>query len=225
MTMADKRWPPPTIADVDAAIALAPLQGPYLPWSAGALRPAGLITVLNEIAGNDHERVLECGGGISSVFIARLLAQRGRGWLVTLESDEKWAGWLRSQLQEEGLEQYATVVTAPLAPCAEAADDLEWYSADAVDAALDGLAPVQLLVVDGPQSCRRGMGLARLPALPILRHALAPDATVALDDIHRPGEREVLKRWEAEADLTFEIRDSPGIAVGRFGKSRPFPRF
>ena len=119
MRMADKRWPPPTIADVDAAIALAPLQGPYLPWSAGALRPAGLITVLNEIAGNDQERVLECGGGISSVFIARLLAQRGRGWLATLESDEKWSGWLRSQLQEEGLEQYATVVTAPLAPCAE----------------------------------------------------------------------------------------------------------
>ena len=92
-----------------------------------------------------------------------------------------------------------------------------------MDTALDGLAPVQLLLVDGPQACRQGMGLARLPALPILRHALAPDATVALDDIHRRGEREVLKRWEAEADLTFDIRDSHGVAVGRFGKSRAVP--
>ena len=29
--------------------ALSPLLKPYLPWSTGAMRPAGLVTVLNEV--------------------------------------------------------------------------------------------------------------------------------------------------------------------------------
>ena len=91
-----------------------------------SLRPAGLITVLNEIAGNDQERVLECGGGISrSSSLVSSPSVAGVGCDDPSRTMRK-VGRLRSQLQEEGLEQYATVVTAPLAPCAEAANDLEW---------------------------------------------------------------------------------------------------
>ena len=221
--MIDK-WPPPTIADVDAVIALSPVQGPYLPWSAGAMRPAGLVTALNEIAGNGYERIVECGGGISSVFIARLLAQKEKGTLLTLEIDKRWERWLMSQLRDEVLDKYATVVSAPLKPCPRVAEDVDWYSLDAVEDALEGLQDIQLLLVDGPPAYEEGKGLARLPALPVLHDALAPDASIVLDDIGRPGEQEVLRRWEDEFSISFEIRDAAAVAVTRLGDMLPFPR-
>ena len=39
-------------ADEIAMHALAMLPGPYLPWSAGTMRPAGLVTVCNDIVLN-----------------------------------------------------------------------------------------------------------------------------------------------------------------------------
>jgi hypothetical protein len=37
------------------------LPGPYLPWGAGAMRPAGLAIVCDEIALNRRRRVVERG--------------------------------------------------------------------------------------------------------------------------------------------------------------------
>jgi hypothetical protein len=44
---------------------------------------------------------------------------------------------------------------------------------------------------------------------------LGPDAVVVLDDISRPGEQEVLARWEAETAWRFERLEDEGIAIGR----------
>jgi hypothetical protein len=63
-------------ADEIAMHALAMLPGPYLPWSAGTTRPAGLVTVCNDIVLNDRRRIVELGSGISTVLLARLLTQR-----------------------------------------------------------------------------------------------------------------------------------------------------
>ena len=52
------------------------------------------------------------------------------------------------------------------------------------------------------------MGTARAPALPVLWDRLAPGATVVLDDIERPGEQEVLRRWEGEFDVVFTRHQS-----------------
>jgi hypothetical protein len=49
---------------------------------------------------------------------------------------------------------------------------------------------------------------------------LAPGATVVLDDAERPGEREVLRRWEHETGLDFDRRaEQAGMAVARFDRS------
>ena len=91
--LAEKRWPPPTIADVDAATALAPLQAPGRPWSAGALRPAGRITVSTRSPATTRS-------GCWSVVRYQqrlhrsLLAQRGRGWLGALETIRNGPAWL-----------------------------------------------------------------------------------------------------------------------------------
>lgn len=202
------------LADLHAWAALAPLAGPYLPWSSGALRPSALVALLNDVVLNGRRAVLECGGGVSTLYFARLLAQRGAGTVTTLEQDADWVTFLEDALRREGLEGQARVLHAPLA-AQPAAGDGEWYAPAAVQEAL-ARGPFDLLLVDGPTAAEAGRERIRYPALPVLRDHLSEDATVVLDDLPRPGEQEVLARWEAEVDLRFERRlTNGGIAIAR----------
>lgn len=200
--------------DLHAWHVLRPLldAGPYLPWSAGAMRPGGLVDVCNEIVLGGRRRVLELGAGASTVLLARLLAQEG-GSLAALEHDAGWAAWVSARLAREGLDGTARVVHAPLAPSDHAAANLPWYDVRSVATGLDGPAP-DLVIVDGPPADGPGQGAARPPALPVLQERLAPGATVVLDDAVRPGESAVLDRWERETEWRFERRAVQAIAVG-----------
>jgi len=186
--------------------------GPYLPWSAGAMRPGGLVEVCNEIVLGRRRTVLELGAGASTVLLARLLREEG-GNLVAVEHDAAWAAWVAARLGREGLDGTARVVHAPLVPGSGDAGGLPWYAAGGIAAAVDGAAP-DLLIVDGPPADRPGQGAARAPALFALQDRLASGATVVLDDAVRPGESAILERWERETDWRFERRSVQAIAVG-----------
>jgi predicted O-methyltransferase YrrM len=196
--------------DLHAWHILRPLldAGGYLPWGTGAMRPAGLVLVCNEIMYANRETIVECGSGVSTVVLARLLRARGCGSLVALEHDEGWAARVTELLHAEGLDHVARVVHAPLGGTPP------WYDR----AALDGLPQaIDLLIVDGPPADKPGMGLARAPALALLDPRLADGATVVLDDLDRQGERDVLAGWESATPWRFTIEDSAGIAIGGRG--------
>jgi predicted O-methyltransferase YrrM len=205
--------------DTHALTALAPLAHRYVPWNAYALRPAALVAVLNDVVANRRTHVVECGGGVSTVFIARLLAERG-GRLQTIEDDERWAAALAQQLAAEGLDQHAGVIHAPLEPTAAGwpGEAARWYRTAELDAAITD--PIDLLLVDGPAAYARPTQHARYPAVPYFRRLLASDSTVVLDDVFRRGERDVLDRWEREFELQFERRYLRGrIAIARSPRS------
>jgi predicted O-methyltransferase YrrM len=199
--------------DLHAWHVLAPLATEYLPWTSASLRPSGLQAILNEIQVRGRATILECGGGVSTVFIARLLERLGAGHLTTLEHDPEWLAFLERTLARERLAHRVRLVHAPLAPH-PLGWDCDWYDEAAVAEGLPE-APIELLVVDGPPAFEPGTEHARYPALPALAHRLSPDATVVLDDLARPGEQDVLRRWEAEHHLRFERRHRDGgIAIG-----------
>jgi predicted O-methyltransferase YrrM len=205
-----------SVDDVFALQALHSLGGRYLPWSAWAMRPSGLLAVLNEVVLGSRERVLECGSGISTIYLARLLAERG-GRAVSLEHDRAWAGFVEGELEAEALPERARVVEAPLEKHSVALDGSSWYRASAVREAVEALdGPIDLLVVDGPPAGDPELALSRYPALPVLSDALAPQAVVILDDANRHGEQRVLERWSEESGIEFEPRPDLGwIAIGR----------
>ncbi len=214
--------------DGAARVALAALPGPYLPWGAGAMRPAGLVAVCNDVVLNGRRRVVELGSGVSTILLARLLTQRrplGGFRLAAVEHDAGWAQWVTDQLDREGTGKNVVVVHAPLLPHALAEGALAWYDETVVAAGLEVALQgdlIDLLVVDGPPAYAAGHGLARYPALPVLHHRLAPGATVILDDVERPGEREVLRRWERETGLDFDRRAvDAGVALARIGSDGP----
>jgi predicted O-methyltransferase YrrM len=200
--------------DLHAWHVLAPLHGSYLPWSAASMKPSGVVAVLNEVAFAEPALVVECGAGVSTLFVARLLRQRGRGRLVTVEHDAGWADWVGRTLRAEGLDGLASVVHAPLG-------EDGWYDRAPLEAAL-GDELVGVVLVDGPPAHAPGSEQARYPALPFFLPRLAPGAAVLLDDLWRPGEQAVRERWEAESDLVFAVPHDRGhVAVGRVGREAP----
>jgi predicted O-methyltransferase YrrM len=209
-------------------VALAALPGPYLPWGAGVMRPAGLVAVCNDVVLNGRRRVVELGSGISTILLTRLLTQQrpqGGFRMAAVEHDAGWARWVTGQLEREGIGDDVVVIHAPLTPHAYAERGLLWYDDAAVTAGLDIALQgdlIDLLLVDGPPAYAAGHGLARYPALPVLGHRLSPGATVVLDDVERLGEQEVLRRWERETGLDFHRgAEHAGVAVVRIGSDWP----
>jgi hypothetical protein len=215
-------------SDEAARVALGALGGPYLPWGSGTMRPVGLVAVCNDIVLNGRRRVVELGSGVSTVLLTRLLTQRcgpGGFRMAVVEHDPGWAQWVTDQLDRERIGHDVVVIHAPLLPHALAERGVHWYDPAAVAAGLDTALRgdlLDLLLVDGPPAYATGHGLARYPALPVLRERLAPGATVILDDVERPGEQEVLRRWERENGLEFHRRaEHAGVAVARISTDRP----
>ena len=201
--------------DAVAIQVLAPLSTSYLPWSTSALRPSGLVKILNEIVINRRGTILECGGGISTLYIARLLKQQGHGHLYTLEDNLGWIEVLQNLLKDQGLDDYVTLIPAPLVPCNLALDGNQWYDLTAAKAILTE-PTIDFLIVDGPPAYDEKRRRSRYPALPALKSILAAEFAVVLDDINRSGEAEIVEKWSAEFGLEFEQYFYDGdIAIAR----------
>lgn len=201
-------------ADLEALAVLEPLlaRGGYLAWTEGALRPAALAQVCDEVVLGRRRVLVELGAGVSTIVLARLARELGAR-LTTLEHDPGWARVVREQLERERLTGAAELVEAPLAPHPLALDAAPWYGPEAL-AALP-VSGIDLLLVDGPPGYGAGMELSRYPALPALADRLAPGAVVILDDAGRPGERAIIERWREELPAwRFGRRAEANIAVG-----------
>lgn len=196
------------LKDVLAMNYLAPLAGQYFPWSAYALRPSGLVKILNQILIYRHLTIVECGGGASTLYIARLFQRNGiSGHLYCIEHSLEWLDFLQERLAQENLESYVTLIHAPLKSCELSLENLDWYDTEKIRQQFSASQKIDCLLVDGPPAYLPGMQFARFPALPFFQAQLAPNATVVLDDINRSGEQEILRRWQALLPITFDTSE------------------
>lgn len=173
-------------ADALALARLAALPGGPLPWTNFSMRPAAIETAVSDVLLHQRRTIVECGSGNSTIYLARLLRRLDHGHLVTIEHDEKWADLTSALLAQDGLAEWVTIVHAPLVE--------GWYDT----ALLPEVEEIELLVIDGPPANTPEIADARYPAWPHFAAALAPRASVLLDDVDRPGEKEVLTRWARE---------------------------
>jgi Methyltransferase domain len=196
-----RRAGPLTGNGADAWHILTPLLagGGYLPWTTGSMHPAGLVEVCNEIVHGNRTRILECGTGVSTVLLARLLRERDAGALI------------QDQLRREHLDRHVRVVHAPLH------GDPPWYRPD------DTPDDIDLLIVDGPPAFEPGHSARRAPALARFDDRLVLDAAVILDDIDRPGEQQVIATWETSTSWRFQLNRPAGVAIGRRQTKPPKP--
>lgn len=158
-------------------------------WAAS---PDLLRELVARILAEKPTQVVEASSGVSTLVIAYCLKRLGRGKVRSLEHDPIYAARTRQLITEHGLGAFAEVIDAPLVEQRADGAMLRWY-----DCSKAGLAgPIDLLVVDGPPDTTGPQ--ARYPALPLLKHLLAPGSLVVLDDGGRDDERFIAKRW---ADL------------------------
>lgn len=161
-------------------------------WAATA---RSVLAILDEIQrAPGPVTVLDCGSGTSTVLEALVVRARGLGGHVfAVDADPDFAEETRSYLRAHGVEEYATVVDAPITdvqlPDGSVAP---WYN----PARLPATGPIDVLFVDGPVGTLAPE--ARFPAFPLLADRLAPGALVVLDDTNRPEEKAVVERWLAQ---------------------------
>ncbi len=160
---------------------------PLPPLNTWAASPDLLVALWRIIREERPARVLELGSGLSTLVMAHALEQNQEGGeLVALENEALFANQTRRQLEERGLERTARVLDAPLQRQQIAGWQGLWYTLPS----LDGLADVDLLLVDGPGTHDRNL------ALPALHGLLAATACIVVDDTDRPYTRRMLERWQ-----------------------------
>ena len=175
----------------------APFMPPLRGWAAS---PDVLRVLVRHIERLRPATVVECGSGASSVWLGYALRRAGRGRLVALEHDARYAELSRALVASHGLDDIVEVRYAALTPIdtdtvtvdgQERTTADRWYD----PSALDGLSEVGLVFVDGPP---QATGLqARYPALPRLLPHCTEDVVFVLDDADRPEESAVGERWLA----------------------------
>ena len=132
---------------------------------------------------------MELGSGSSTVVVARCLQLNACGHLFSIEHDPAYAEQTRRLLLQHGLDQWVTLLVAPLER-----DNVPqlWYSESAIPR---DLPPVDILIVDGPPA---SVGpRAREPAFVRLRERFAPHFLIVVDDADRPDETAMIERWLA----------------------------
>jgi hypothetical protein len=204
--------------DIVALMALAPLRGPYVPWSQGSLRPAAVVSVINEIQLMARQRVVELGSGSSTLYFARAMREMA-GTLVSIEHDARWANYIRELISAERLSEFAEVVHVPLAAHRRRRVQPPWTLPDRWydrRRLLTACPPeIDCLIVDGPPGRQGRYVLAREPAIPIMQQRLAEGHSVALDDATREPEREIVRRWGRLLGRDFVEVERLGLAILR----------
>lgn len=208
--------------DIKAMSLLPDLGVGYVPWSSFAIRPSALTMMLNELVMNDSRVVIECGIGMSTLYM--LSSQTSDDIrVVGIDDDAEWIGLVTSYLQRMGVpsDRYC-LIHAPIKDYGDDAVGRTWYDDDKIKmgiAAFLGEDKADMLVVDGPKGFLSDK--SRYQALPQLMSWLKSDCSVFLDDIHREDEYEIGQLWSREFNLNITYHlEKGGIAILRPSDTR-----
>ena len=155
-------------------------------WAAS---PEFLAHLYQQIRNQKPQLVLDIGSGLSTVVAGHAVRQNGQGRVLAWEHLEEYAAQTWKLVEDQSLSDWVRVEFAPLIERNLRGQVFEWYSAE-----LAGEDKIDVLIVDGPPGSTGPM--ARFPAIPLLKKSLSPSASVFLDDINRPEEREILSKWQ-----------------------------
>lgn len=190
-----------TYRQLEALLSLTNTIRPTFPLPATrtwAASPDVLNQLCKLVLTHRPDQIFEVGSGVSTLMMAYCLRRVGKGTIVALENDPKFAAVTRQTLADHNLSDLVTVVDAPLKETVINNERWAWYDL----ARIPSTPPIDLLFIDGPPGMTQP--LARYPALPILSSRLAPHAVIVLDDGARPDERAIAKRWEREFGMDSE---------------------
>ena len=143
--------------------------------------------------------VLECGSGVTTILLGVLCARR-KIEVWSLEHYPAWQKRVTESLERNRISG-VQVCSSPLVEYGE----FVWYDPPLAKMPNE----FSLVVCDGPPGTTKG---GRYGLLPVMGARLPPGSTILLDDAARPGEMELIRRWENEVALDTKIIESQGHA-------------
>ena len=167
-------------------LGLSPERLPYTPnWSAA---PDFLELIVDHVLTAKPSTIVECGSGMTTLMLARCCALNGHGHLYSLENGADYATNTRAAIADHRLQEYSTVIHAPLIHYSVNNSDYQWYD-------LSGLpvTNIDMLVIDGPPGFLQRH--SRYPALPLLANRFSDRCSVYLDDAARDDEQALVRMW------------------------------
>lgn len=146
---------------------------------------------------NTRGPVLECGSGATTLLLGLLCGRRNvEVW--SLENSPEWQERVTTALNTNGISG-VHVCTSPLIEYGE----YVWYDPPLAQMPKE----FSLVICDGPPGDTLG---GRYGLLPVMDDRLPPGSTILLDDAGRPGELELIKKWEAEATFQTDLVETQG---------------
>ena len=155
------------------------------------------LEAVAKIAVRTRGPILECGSGATTILLGSLCARRHiEVW--SLEHSPEWQKQVTEALERNGISG-VNVAFSPLVKY----EEFVWYDPPLA------VMPTEfsLVVCDGPPGTTKG---GRYGLLPVMGGRLPTGSIVLLDDAGRPGEGELIKRWESEVGFETEIIESQG---------------
>lgn len=191
---------------------LVKLDAGVPPMGGWAASPDLTLLIMDTVLARKPGTVVECGSGISTLFIALTAEQHGlHTRVVALEHDARFKKSTEELLERHGMSHRAEVRLAPLVPGSVAGHPTPWYD----ESALDDLTDIGVLVIDGPPTATGEH--ARYPAVPLMREKLSGACTIIMDDLIRDSDREVAQRWqELLPDFSLQVINTFQKQVGLF---------
>ena len=180
---------------IEALLSVFATIKPELPFPAmrhWAASPDLLKALVEIMIEERPQLVVEASSGVSTLVTAYMLKRNGGGKVISLEHDSRYAEITRRNIRFHKLEEYVTVIDAPLAPAGIPGGDWQWYDLEHFHPD----RPIDLLVVDGPPNFDQPM--SRYPALPKLRQYLNERFTILADDAIRDDQKKMVERWAQE---------------------------
>jgi predicted O-methyltransferase YrrM len=162
-------------------------------WS---MSPKTLDFLETRIRANAPHLIVEMGGGLSTLCLARYMYETHRDsdgiYVCSIEQDPAVIEKTTGRLRDLGLEGHVRMFHAPLSPQTVAGVTAPCYTLPReFSEAMRTLRP-DFVVIDGP-AAEAG---ARFGTLPLVRPFLRPGTPFFLDDALRDGEIGIAERWK-----------------------------
>lgn len=209
------------LRDLNALIELNALLDIYVPWSKSGISPRHLKIILNDIAVNNRSVIVECGSGISTLYIASLLKQNSikNGKIYSIDHNKEWIDVLRHYLNVLDIRNFVELIHAPLKLFDHNFKAVSWYDSNILKDKTDEIS-IDQLIVDGPPAYKNDIQYSRFPAVPFFEDKFSKNYSVFLDDTDRKAEKQILKTWSEILGIEYHhLKNDDSLAFMRKGKS------
>jgi hypothetical protein len=188
----------------------------HLPRTGASLKSYVLAYILNEIVINERKNIIEFGSGISTILLAKLaFSNKINLQIISIEEDKEWIDKIQEILIAENLQIYVKFIYSPIISINHTTRQYLWYDEKILEPGCKGIK-FDMVIVDGPKAYEKGKELIRYHALHFVKNKLNEANVILLDDANRMGEKWIIKKWETEFNLKFEIDNN--VAISYTGK-------